>query len=229
MNSEPIDFLDFGTSKGGSIKFACKHFGGRRGVGIDISPQKLALARNDGYECIQADVTCLPFHDKSVRFVTMSHILEHLSSLAAVEAAIREGARVARDFLFIRGPYFDADAELEAQGLRFYWSFWTGHKCHLKSWELSSFLRRTGLDDHVMLVREPIYDSSHPAIHPLASPRDQHAYDPAVHPSKPFVELKRRAFREIVCFVQLRPLPNWSEILMARPEYIPLDRLVESR
>lgn len=229
MNSEPIDFLDFGTSKGACIEFARKHFGGRRGVGIDISPQKLALARNVGYECIQADVTCLPFRDKSVRFVTMSDILEHLSSLAVVEAAMRAGASVARDFLFIQGPYFDADAELEAQGLRFYWSFWRGHKCHLKTWELSDILRRIGLDDHVMLVREPIYDSSHPAIHPLASPRDQHAYDPAVHPSKPFVELKRRAFREIVCFVQLRPLPNWSEILMARREYIPLDRLVESR
>lgn len=225
MNGEPIDFLDFGASEGGSIEFARKHLGGRRGLGIDIRAQKVEVAREHGYQCVQADVTRVPFPDRSVRFVTMSHLLEHLPSLAAVEATLREGARVARDFLFIQGPYFDADAELDAQGLRFYWSFWTGHRCHLKSWELSDILLRIGLEDHMVFVAEPIYDSSHLAIHPLPSPRDQHAYDPAVHPPKPLVKFKRPVFREIVCYVQLQPLPNWDEILTARQDCIPLDTL----
>jgi len=133
MSTEPVnlsdyDFIDFGASKGGCIEFAMARLGGQRGLGIDINTNKAEEMRRNGYDCIEGDITKLALTGKSVRFVTMSHILEHLLDLLSVEEAIKSAAHVASDFQFIQGPFFDADEFLKKQGLRFFWSYWTGHK-----------------------------------------------------------------------------------------------------
>ena len=72
----------------------------------------------------------------SVRFVTISHTLEHLRDLVEVRKTLGSAVKVATDFLFIRGPYFDADDLLQTQGLKFFWSDWSGHPCHLTTGQL---------------------------------------------------------------------------------------------
>jgi len=209
------NFLDFGSSEGDSISFAIQCLGGTRGLGIDIDPKKIIEVRQKGYECIQGDFTQLVFPPDSVRFVTMNHVLEHLPDLPMVKKALKSAARVASDFLFIIGPYFDADQFLKSCGLKFFWSDWTGHKCHLTTQQLQEILTDLGLKDHVMMVRKIVKDSSDSAIHHLNSPKDQHEYNAEVHPEKPFVIFNQPIYKEIVCYVRLRPLENWEDIIRA--------------
>ena len=215
------DFIDFGASTGDCIDFAVMHLGGRKGLGVDSDPRKVAWMRERGYHCMEGDITRLDLQTDSVSFVTMSHCLEHLPNLAAVALAISNAARIAKDFLFIQGPFFDADTALAGQGLKFYWSDWHGHRCHLTTTQLVCLLRSQGLDDYVLLGCERVKGSDDPCIHPLSSPRDQHAYSPGCHPPKPGVlfappEFPAPVFREIVCCVRLRPVGRWLRVLHAR-------------
>ena len=216
------DFLDFGASKGGCIDFALRRLGGRKGLGVDIDRKKVAQMRSLGYDCVEADVTDLRLRARSVRFVTMSHMLEHLPNLEAVQRAIGAAARVSSDFLFIQGPYFDADEALAARGLKFYWSDWRGHTCHLTTRHLRGVLAALRLRHYLIMARVPVVDSTDPVIHPLSSPRNQHDYDPGVHPDKPFVAFSPPAFpdpiyREMVCVVRLRRrFDGWDDVVRAR-------------
>jgi hypothetical protein len=207
------DFLDFGASSGGSLEFGRGRLGGARGLGIDIDPHKLQMMRAAGYECVHGDVTSLALPADSVRFVVMSHLLEHLSGLPDIQTAISSAAGVASDFLFISGPYFDADDYLESVGVRLFWSHWTGHTYHLRVTELAFVLTCLGLSDHLILLSGPIPDSSHPAVHPLASPIDQHEYNPQTHPPKPLIQFDRPVFQELICFARLRPFAGWAELV----------------
>lgn len=208
------------------IDFARKNFGGERGLGIDSDPAKVAAMREHGLGCIEGDITSRMFESGSFRFVTMSHVLEHLGSLADVESAIREASRAATDFLFIQGPYFDADDFLAKKGLKFYWSDWTGHTCHLRVKELVEILHRLGLDQTEIKVIKRITSSADPSLHPLSSLPDQHAYDPSIHPAKPHFDLEAPVWGEVVAYVALRPVENWDEIIRAREgaeAWIPID------
>lgn len=218
---EEVDFLDFGASKGGSIEFAKKLLGGGHGVGVDRDAAKVEQMKSMGYECIEADITSLDLAPNSVRFVMMSHVLEHLPDLEAIRCTVESAARVARDFLYIQGPNFDADAALSTQGFKFYWSDWHGHTYRLTTWELISLLHELGCTSYVLMGRLPVPGSWDAAVHPLASPRDQHDYDPEIHPPKPRVVFgrpvhKSRVYREFVCVVRLRAFVGWESIVSAR-------------
>ena len=215
LNLEGYDFIDFGASKGASITFGLRRLGGTRGVGVDIDPEKVSLMTNKGYDCLELDATRLDLPPDSVRFVIMSHFLEHLPGLGDVKRSLESAAGVASDFLFIQGPYFDADELLREQGLKFYWSDWTGHPCHLTTSQLKRILLDLGLEDHVMMVCEEVADSADPSIHPLDSLMDQHEYNPEVHPEKPFVRFSKPLYRSIVCCVRLRPFDDWEKVLQA--------------
>ncbi len=216
------DFLDFGASRGGSIDFAQARLGGDRGLGIDIDPRKVAEMQNLDLDCIQCDVTRLDMPTGAVRFVVMSHFLEHLPDSTTVWKVLASAAQVATDFLFIQGPYFDADSYLHSLGLKFNFSDWRGHTHHLQIPELGAHLENLGLTSHEFRVRLPLTDSSHPAIHTLDTPPDQLDYDPAVHPAKPRLTFTEPVFFEMVCYVQLRPLDNWTDIIQARKLSQPL-------
>ncbi|MBW1743028.1 MAG: methyltransferase domain-containing protein [Deltaproteobacteria bacterium] len=213
-----FDFIDFGASKGGSVEFAKARLGGTKGVGVDIDPKKVEQMLKDGYDCIQGDVTQLNLSPNSVRFVTMKHVLEHLPDLGAVRRTVECAAKAASDFLFIQGPYFDADEYLEGFGLRFFWSYWSGHSCRLKTEDLRSILLDLGLEDFNMQVRYKVKDSNDPAIHPLSSPKNSHEYEPYVHPPKPSIRFSTPVYKEMVCYVRLRPFENWEKIIKATRE-----------
>ena len=163
------DFLDIGSSKGGSIDFARDKLGGKRGLGVDVNTANIELMRMRGYDCLHGDIAKMTFPAKSVRFAVMNHVLEHMplhKGYKAVECAMT----VATDFIYIRGPYFDADAFLRRHGLKFYWSDWHGHTCHLTTSLLQAMLRGLHLEDFSILGRTPVNDSLDDSVHPLDSP-----------------------------------------------------------
>lgn len=210
MKRPEFDFVDFGASTGGSIDFAKRVLGGKLPLGIDIDPEKVANMRAEGFDCIEADVTAVDLPENSVRFVVMSHFLEHLPSLRHVHQAIESAARLAREFLFIQGPFFDADDSLAARGLRFYWSAWTGHTCALTTIQLIEILDDLGLTEYRLMFADEVTDSGDASIHPLASPLNQQEYEPGRHPTKPYLTFQPSLFREIVCLVKVADLQDWE-------------------
>ncbi|MFQ5952107.1 MAG: hypothetical protein ACE5JK_01720 [Candidatus Omnitrophota bacterium] len=200
---------------GGSIDFAKYLLGGKRGLAIDNDPQKVNIMRREGYECVLGDVIRIDLPADSVRFVVMIHLLEHLPDRESIEKSIKSAAKVATDFIYIRGPYFDADEYLESKGLKFFWSDWTGHPYHLKTDELRSTLDDLGLNNYKIVKFNEVLDSSHPAVHPINSPKNQHRYKWRKHPAKPFVKFKEKLYTEFICYVQLRPFENWENIIQS--------------
>lgn len=210
------DFLDFGASRGNSILFGINRLGGRKGLGIDNDSNKVELAKENGIDCILGDVTRLQIYDHKFNFIIMSHFLEHLENFKDVRKTIESAARAAINFLFIQGPFFDADGYLESLGLKFFWSDWTAHHTHLTIKDLELILFDLGLNDHIVLVNKEVTCSDHPTIHPLESPKNQHDYDSKKHPSKPNVRFTRPLYREMVCFVKLREFGYWKTIIKAK-------------
>jgi len=183
-----IDFLDFGCSEGGSLKWAKRVLGGKEGLGIDNSPKKIAQAREAGWRAIVFDIKDIPDR-KLVRFTTLSHFLEHVPDLGAVRMFIRKACQVSTRFVLIKQPYFDADGYLLKHGLKTFWSDWHGHPNMMSTMTLFQILRDLKAKGHLdwfsVHARDRILSSADPRIHPLQSPIDQHEYDPARHPPKP--------------------------------------------
>jgi SAM-dependent methyltransferase len=207
------DFLDLGASTGDSMDVARHTLGGGDGVGIDNDPAKVAAATHAGYQCLLEDATKLSLPGDAVRFAVMRHFLEHLPNEDMVRDIIASSARVARDFLFIQGPYFDADDYLAAHGLKPYYSDWTGHTCHLTTDALEKILHELGLTEFAVYLIDPARNSGHPMLHSPDSPKDQHQYDPAKHPPKPKVRFDQPVFREFACFVKLREMAYWEALV----------------
>lgn len=195
------DFLDFGCSTGDSIAFAKDELEGNNGLGLDLNPKKVATAQKAGYHAKVADVTELN-HEfvGSVRFVIMSHFLEHLPGKNDAQACIKLGCELAEEFVIIRQPHFDADGYLFSLGFKLYWSNWSGHTYHMTSLELHNvlnpLLRSDKLKRFLIFFKSKISDSDHNAVHPLPSPIDQHEYEEKIHGYKSSTKFFFPVFRE---------------------------------
>jgi len=229
VNLEDFDYLDFGASKGGSLRFGQRKLGGKRGMGVDLSPQKVETTRAAGFDCIVGDVTRLDLPEKSVKFVTMLHFLEHLPSLALAEAAICNAIRLSTDFVYIRGPFFDEDSYLESLGLKFFFSDWSGHTCKLTVKHVLDLLKREGLNDYAFLGVEKIENSDHAFIHPMGSPSNQRDYNPTLHPRKEFIVFDRVIYRNFVCCIRLNTEINWKKILKSTYACFPIGDWVQCK
>jgi hypothetical protein len=127
MPENKFDFYDFGCSSGGNLSFVQNIFPDLLGLGIDIDPDKISTARNNGLQAILYDILKID-KIKKVDFVTMSHFLEHLNSLEEVSVFVKKAISLSRSFVHIRQPFFDADGVLFQSQLKMYWSDWRGHK-----------------------------------------------------------------------------------------------------
>lgn len=226
LNLQDYDFVDFGCSKGGSIAYAQKTFKAKRGIGIDISETKVEATRAAGFEAILGDVRILSAHRNAVSFVTMLDFLEHLPGIKDAKTCIQSAADVARDFVFIRQPWFDSDGYLLSQNLKLYWSDWIGHPNAMTSLELHNILSRTrDVECFRIYGCGPVKGSEDLAIHSLSSPVDQHDFEQGKHPSKPIVDFDQPVFRQILCLATLKgsemPLDTlekmvpWSSLIYA--------------
>jgi hypothetical protein len=208
------DFIDLGSSKGGSIDFCSKRFGPARGIGIEVDPVKVAQTRAAGEDAIEADATQLNIR-KRVRFVSMLDFLEHLPSQEVAETVLAQAADAATDFLFIRHPSFEGEGLIEHLGVRQYWWHWSGHTCHLRISDYCRIFERLGLGQYCISYRDPIRNSEHSSLVPLSAPLNSHAYDADVHGEKPFVEFPAAIWRMQVIFVALRPFEQheWRALI----------------
>lgn len=207
------DFIDFGSSSGGSLEHCKRRFGAHRGMGIDTDPTKADIARGNGLAVVLADATQLEV-DKSVRFASMLDFLEHLPDLAAVEAAILAATRAATDFVYIKHPSFEGQPYLGSLDLAQYWWQWTGHRCHITVADFHAMFARLGLTDYIVRYEQQITDSDHPSIVPADGPRNSHEYDPASHPPKPYVRFSEPVWRLQEIFIALRAIgpSEWQAI-----------------
>lgn len=210
---EEFDFIDLGCSKGGSLLYCRRRFHAGRGIGLDLDEAKVSEATAAGHDAVIADATKLGL-ESVVSFVSMMDFLEHLPDLRAVEETIDNAARAASDFLFISHPSFEGRDMLERLGLQQYWWDWSGHLCHIEVADYCQIFDRLGLRQYAIRYIEPIHESSHPSILPVEAPRDQHAYDPAVHPPKELHEFSRPVWRMQEIFVALRPYSpdDWTAV-----------------
>ncbi len=223
-----FDFLDFGSSQGDSMKFAKEYLGGKRGLGIDFDRKKIEKAQRQGYDCLLGDITALELPDKCVDFVVISHVLEHLHTFESVTKTIASAVRVARHFVYIQGPWYDADEYLAGLGLKFYWSDWKIHRFHLASHHLVQILDSLGVQRRTIAGRGDVADTSHFAIHPITSPPEQHHYRPE-HGYKSIFPFSRPVFKEIVCIAAKPDYEGYPSLLGRLPGLASLDALSDEQ
>jgi hypothetical protein len=214
------EFLDLGSSAGGSIEYCSRRFRARRGLGVERHPDKLCQLRAKRFDFLACDLFALDLPPASFRFVSMLDVLEHLPDLEAVERALGVAGRLARDFLFIRHPLFDFAPALAAVGLKQYWTDWRGHTAHVLVPEFLELFRRLGFGPVALNYRQPVHDSDDPSLLPLAAPADQHLYDAALHGPKPEPKIvfPQPIHGQLDLFVALRPYDprEWSTLTADR-------------
>jgi hypothetical protein len=201
LRNTRVDFLDFGCSRGQSITTAIKILNADYGIGIDLDPDKLVAAREDGFDVARVDLLELP-DEALVRFVTMMHFLEHVSGYDEAKAMLKKACQVSREFVYVRQPYFDADGQLFQLELKCYWSDWTGHRYSMTTMDFYRILRDLQREGDcacfTIALTYPILASDHKAIIPLSAGVDQHGYDPSRHPEKdPTVVFDFPVFSEV--------------------------------
>lgn len=194
------DFLDFGCSNGSSLAYGVKNLYGRRGIGLDNDYEKIESANENlknvekyhgQHKAVFFDVLetrDYPLLEKQFEFTSCIHFLEHLSSLMDVSQAIRNAVCFSRKFVYIIQPNFDQDLLLFKNGFKTYYSDWSGHTCHLTSYDFYRILNilkmENDIKDYIIFYRNSIKSSSDALIHPLKSPIDQQYYDEKLHPPK---------------------------------------------
>lgn len=211
-----VDFLDLGCSRGGSIAYCAKRFGGR-GLGIDTSPEKVQQSLERGIDAVIGDATQLGV-SKRVRFVSMMQFLEHLPTLEAVGMTIASAAEAATDFLYIHHPSFEGEPYLESLELRQYWWNWRGHPAHITVEDYCRIFESEGFGPYAIRYIDEVEDSAHPTVLPVGAPVDQFEYEVSKHGPKPAVRFARPIWRFQEIFVALRPFSGeeWRGIVAPR-------------
>jgi SAM-dependent methyltransferase len=208
-----FDFVDFGCSRGGSIRHCQERFGATRGLGVDLNEQKVEETRRAGFDAVVADATKLEGEDE-VSFVSMLDFLEHLRNLRVVKRAIATAARLASDFLYIKHPSFEGKELVEAAGVRQYWWDWHGHKTHIRIADYCTIFDRLGLSTYMIRYVERIEHSGHPSIVSTEMPRDLTRMQAEAVTDVPLVQFSPPLWRRQDIFVALRPFDpgEWAEI-----------------
>ena len=200
INYDEFDFIDMGCGTADRGYFLAKRvFGAGRCLGIDIDDDKVQIAlreiENNPELCENYTVICedmTNFGGENVkdkfRFATANHFLEHVPGFSVAKDILDAAINASREFVFVRQPWFDNDAELFKMGLKTYYSDWNGHLNPLTSYNFyrmgRDFKLKGSIKDFVILGLTKIQNSSNPIIHPLASPFNEHNYDPIRHPYK---------------------------------------------
>ncbi len=207
FKSKHMDYIDFGCSKGGSLLLGQERFGGTRGLGIDISPQKVEITRKAGFDAICYDINKIP-SEKLAKFTILSHFLEHVPDARDCYEFVKKACEISTDFVFIQQPYFDADSYLLQNNLKLYWSDWTGHPNRMTSLDMLLLFKglvNSGMDlTYSIHVRHPIHNSDSLDILPMSTITDQHKYDKRLHPlKKGVINFDFPVYRELIAIITM--------------------------
>lgn len=196
-------FVDGGCGIGGSLAYCEKTFDRGRGIGFDLSPNKIAGAREAGHNVYRADMSTIALPEKSVSFVTFLDVLEHLPNVEVTRSILENMARVAKDFIFIRHPSFEDIDYLRDHGLKITWTDWHGHPNMMTLDDFDLVFRDLGWSAPTVYAQKPIADSTHPKIVPFSAPTDSVHYDADAHGPKKEVTFDRPIYSQFDIFVAL--------------------------
>jgi SAM-dependent methyltransferase len=209
------DFVDFGCGRGKSLAHFAERFKADRGLGLDISPANVLEARKIGFDALVTDLTLDIEFLGQTRFVSVSHILEHLASEVEIRSVIYKAVIASRDFVYITQPWFDTDGYLLARGLKTYWSDWNGHLSLWSSWQFARVMRthllKRRLSRFAIFGQGPIESSEDQSILPLTGSHNATGYAVEQGP-KPKMRLEG-VFRNIVVIGSRHPEQDLSELL----------------
>lgn len=190
--------LDFGSKAGSNLKEPKFEAYGDT-ISVDIRMNH--LRRASGMRVL-ADITKPIVREKSVDCVTMIHVLEHLY-LPDVTKTIRQALEVARDYIYIRGPWFDADDYLRERGFDLFWSTWPGHVTHLTTSQLADILYNLNVENFTIVGHgPPILNSASHRVHPTGYEAGGNYHD-GKYPPKEFVEFDIPIWNELLCEILL--------------------------
>ena len=216
------DFVDFGSGRGGCLKFA-KKLGGKLGLGFERSKERVEDLRRSGFNCEVSDITKLELPRKSVKFVTISHVLEHLNNLDEVKYVVNLAKNTAKDFIFIEGPSFDFDDYLKTFGFKFFWFDSCGHRTRLTTTQLKCIFSECNLSKYDILAEIPFINNSiSKDIYPLDLQFSYSNPPDITKVKKKIVNFNKGIFRSFIIFVWLKEVN--TSLLTCRNKF----RLLES-
>jgi ubiquinone/menaquinone biosynthesis C-methylase UbiE len=98
--------LDMGCGEGLGMEYLTKSLEFTNVTGVDLSEEKLSVAKKNGHEVVNCDFHQLPFPDRSFDVVYSSHSLEHAHSPSKVVAEMKRILKVPGVLLIVL-PYPD--------------------------------------------------------------------------------------------------------------------------
>lgn len=220
MNWPSYQFIDLGSSKGGSINFVRSNLGLLRGVGIDRNPNK-KFNPPSGCALVTGDVLTMDIPANSVKLVSMMDFLEHLPGLKDVKKCITIYSQVASDCIFIFGPYFDADEYLKSLGFKMFFSDWSGHTYHFTIKDFISICSELNLEHSVYLYKH-LPTSEAEEILPISASRNSHEYNAEKMSYKDTsIKFTKPVYRGFYGLIKLKdtPITRYIEDMLKRSGY----------
>ena len=203
-----VGFYDFGSGRGNSMIMAAKIWGGV-GVGFEASEPRRNEAINRGLDCRPGNmIEVMPtIADNSARYVILNHILEHMESATIARNVVEHACRIASEFVFIAGPWFDGDGELFAGGCKMFASDWPeDHPTRVTMLDLHRAYTDSGcVKEYTIWGRGRIPDTDHPYVFSLAEDvrKLPHPYrwQPEINSDKPATHTLHGCFYELCSLV----------------------------
>ena len=185
------DFIDIGTHHGAGFNIG-HHFGGKRGLGFELNPEKSETLVAQGIDCVCCDINTLSLPLGATRWSIMNHILEHLPNAARVGTLVDSAASCCSDFLYIACPFFDSENYLYEHHLTAVHSLITEHTCRFTTVQFANILSELGLRDFFIAGEIPITDSADTWLHRSDAPDYAWSWEPR-YGEKPEVIFDRPA------------------------------------
>lgn len=205
-----IDFLDLGCSIG-SIEYSKKIFGGKSFLGVNINSSIVKECCEKGYNVVEGDITNLKIQLPKCKYITSLHVLEHLNNKEEALNVIKLYLKTAFDFMYFSIPNFDDDKYLESLGLKFSWSYYSGHKNKITTDIFKDIicnkLKLTAKFGKSILVK----NSFDKEILPISAPIDTLFYDESLG-KKEYIDFNN-IYRENYVFIKLRDINYWEELI----------------
>lgn len=220
VDTTGYDFLDFGSGFGGCIKFAKKRLGGSKVLGFEHHAGRCADLNKNGIKCVNADITKLSLSEKSVSYITISHVLEHLKNREDVKKVLQLAITTAKDFVYVEGPAFAFDDFLDNLNLKFMWRDGHGHFTKVTLPDIIEYASTLGIAGYTTLIERPlIADSTSKDIHSVSSPPDVTAYEKDVHPPKDFIVFNIPIYRSFIVFLWLHTKIDTYKYMTSRAKF----------
>ena len=218
-----FDFVDFGTHRGGGIKWG-ERLGGARGLGIELDPDRAQRALDDGFPVYTGDVATFPTTGLSFRFAVCRHVLEHMPNEYVVGFVLWRLAQICTEFIYVEQPVFDDAERLEQQGLTLTQMTMRSHTCRLSIERLLRIVEGVGISAYAQGRVRPIRSSANPWVHVAGAAENRSRWQEGVDPPKPEVEFDPPLYRDLIVIAALGPFD--LDGLLARLEGFHLDRSV---